>query len=291
MATYLSGGLRLNYQEVGAGTPLVLLHGFGQHSGAWMETAAALGRYFRVLVPDMRGCGMSEAAPVGFSIRDLAADVVALLDHLSLPRAHFAGWSLGGAVGIELGIGYSDRLHSLALHSSFAGGRADYQKNWIAMRKQIILSGDRELDMATRIIGFFSPEFVNEHPERILEFKRRELSNPFPGTEIGLAGQNSAAQQHEARDRLHLITCPTLITVGSADRTTLPAASKLMHEKIKGSELFIFDNAGHFPAFQVFDEFLSVSLGFAMKHIPQVASTTLMSDDVQPAQPAPGLPA
>lgn len=281
MPTYSSAGLRLNYQEVGTGTPLVLLHGFGQHSGAWTEPAAALGRYFRVLVPDMRGCGESEAAAPGFTTRDLALDVIALLDHLSLPRAHFSGWSLGGAVGIELGIGYSDRLHSLALHSSFPGGRADYQKNWIAMRKQIILSGDRDLDMATRIIGFFSPEFVNEHPERIQEFKRRELSNPHPGTEIGLAGQNTAAQSHEARDRLHLISCPTLITVGSADRTTLPAASKLMHEKIKGSELFIFDNAGHFPPFQVFHEFVSASLGFAMKYTPQAGNVVPECESTQ----------
>ena len=273
MPTYTSGALRLNYQEIGSGHPLVLLHGFGQHSGAWMEPATALSKFFRVLVPDMRGCGLSDTASPGFTTRDLAADVVALLDHLSLPRAHFSGWSLGGAVGLELGIGHRERLHSLALHSTFAGGRADYQKNWIAMRKQIILSGDKELDMATRIIGFFSPEFVNEHPERIADFKRRELSNPHPGTEIGLAGQNSAAQQHEARDRIHLISVPTLITVGSADRTTLPAASKLMNEKIKGSELFIFDNAGHFPAFQMFDEFVSVSLGFAIKHTPQAVST------------------
>ena len=115
--------------------------------------------------------------------------------------------------------------------------------------------------MATRINGFFSPEYINEHPKRIQEFKRRELSNPFPGTRVGITGQNSAAQQREARDRLHQISSPTLITVGSGDRTTLPAASKLMHEKIKGSELFIFDNAGHFPAFQLFDEFVSISPG------------------------------
>ena len=65
-----------------------------------------------------------------------------------------------------------------------------------------------------------------------------------------------------------MITVPTLITVGSADRTTMPAASRFMHERIKGSELVIFDNAGHFPMFQVKDEFASVSLGFMLKHDP-----------------------
>jgi pimeloyl-ACP methyl ester carboxylesterase len=266
MPTYSNAGLQLHFEELGTGPTLVLLHGFGQHGGAWEETLDVYRRYFRVLVPDMRGCGRSEAATPGFSIRDLAADLVALLDHLQIERAHFAGWSLGGAVGLELALGWPDRLKTLSLHSTFAGGRAEYQRNWITMRKKIILSGDKELDMATRIIGFFSPEFVNEHPERIDAFKRRELANPYPGSEAGLAGQNAAAQQHEARDRLGLIKMPTLITVGSADRTTLPAASRLMHQEIAGSELVIFDNAGHFPAFQVRDEFLSVSLGFLLKH-------------------------
>jgi pimeloyl-ACP methyl ester carboxylesterase len=261
-----SAGLRLFYDEVGEGPPLILLHGFGQHGGCWADVLPTYARFFRVLVPDMRGCGRSEAGEPGFTTGDLALDVLALMDAAGAPEVHFSGWSLGGAVGVQLGIAHSDRLSSLTLNSSFAGGRTRYQRNWIEMRKRIILSGDRDLDIATRIIGFFSPDFVNEQPERIEEFRRRELANPYPGTEKGLAGQNQAAQQHEARDRLHLITAPTLITVGSADRTTLPAQSRLMHERITGSELVIFDGVGHFPQFQVSAEFCSVTLGFMMKH-------------------------
>ena len=88
--------------------------------------------------------------------------------------------------------------------------------------------------MATRMNGFFSPEYVNEHPERIQKFKRRELSNPYPGTEVGITGQNSAAQQREARDRLHLISSPTLITVGSADRTTAASGVEADAREDKG---------------------------------------------------------
>jgi pimeloyl-ACP methyl ester carboxylesterase len=271
MPYYTSSGLRLHYEDVGAGPAFILLHGFGTHGGCWDECVEVYKRHFRVLVPDMRGCGRSEASQPGYSTKDLAADILALMDHAGIKRAHFAGWSLGGAVGVELAIAHSPRLLSLSLHSSFAGGRTEYQRNWIAMRKRVILSGDRELDITTRIIGFFSPEFFNAHPERIEKFKRRELANPYPGTEIGMAGQNQAAQAHEARDRLHLITAPTLITVGSADRTTQPAASRLMHERIAASELVVFDNAGHFPAFQALQEFLSVTIGFMVKHGPPEA--------------------
>jgi pimeloyl-ACP methyl ester carboxylesterase len=268
MPHYKANGLNLYYEEHGSGAPLILLHGFAQYGGSWSDLVPFYSRFFRVLVMDMRGCGRSEAATPGFTTADLASDAVGLMDHLGIGKAHFSGWSLGGAVGVALGINHSDRLLSLSLHSSFAGGRAAYQKNWIAMRRRIILSGDRELDMATRIVGFFSPEFVNAHPERIEEFTRREMNNAYPGTETGLLGQNMAAQQHELRDRLHELTAPTLVTVGSADRTTLPAQSRFMHEHIKGSELFIFDGAGHYPQFQSPGEFVSITLGFMLKQDP-----------------------
>jgi len=266
MPHYSNDGLQLHYKEVGSGPPLVLLHGFGQNGSAWDEALETYARHFRVIVPDMRGCGQSDTAPPGFPVRAVAADMVALFDHLGIERVHFAGWSLGGAVALELVLGWPERLITLSLHSTYAGGRTAYQSTWIAMRKQIILSGDQELDVLTRMIGFFSPEFFNEHPERIEEFRRRDRANLYRGTPEGLAGQNQAAAGHDVRDRLDRIALPTLITVGSADRTTQPAAAHLLHRGIRGSELVIFDNAGHFPAFQVRDEFMSVTLGFLIKH-------------------------
>lgn len=261
-------GLNLFYEEVGSGMPLILLHGFGQNGGAWVELIPILSRHYRIINLDMRGCGRSDVSVPGFTTKDLASDVIAVMDHIGIKHAHFHGWSLGGAVGVELGVGYSARLLSLGLHSTFAGGRTEYQRRWIEMRKRVVLSRDAELDFNTRIVGFFSPEFINSRPDRIEEFRRLEAANLFVSTESGLAGQNQAAQLHDARDRLYQISAPTLITVGSADRTTLPAASRYMHERIKDSEFLLFDNAGHFPVFQMPQEFATVLLGFSRKHDP-----------------------
>lgn len=266
MPTYLSSGLQLNYDEYGQGAPLVLQHGFGQNAASWRFQAERLARHFKVIVPDMRGCGKSQAAEPGFGIADYAGDIVALLDHLELEKVHFSGWSLGGVIGLELGIRHGERLKTLALHSSLAGGRGNYQRNWTEMRRRVMLSGDRELDFQTRIIGFFSPEFIDLHPERIEEFRQMELSNPYRNSDVGLAGQVTAARAHDAREQLCTIHVPTLITVGSADRTTPPAAARQMHSSIAGAELVIFDNAGHFPPFQCVDEFVTLSLGFVLKH-------------------------
>jgi 3-oxoadipate enol-lactonase len=232
----LSNGLKIHFEQHGSGTPLILLHGFGQHGGSWDPLVPSFARFFKVIVPDLRGCGRSEAAEPGFTVADMASDIVALMDEIGLARAHVAGWSQGGTVGLEVGLGVADRLINLSL------------------------------DFTTRISGFCTPEFINAPPDRIEEFRRLESSNRYPPTPKGMAGQVGAAQQFEARDRIAAIRTPTLITVGSADRTTLPAQSRLMHAAIKGAEFWLFENAGHLPQFQFPDEFMSISLGFMLKH-------------------------
>lgn len=266
MPYFSSKGLKLYFEHQGEGTPLILLHGFGQHGGSWEPFLSAYAKFFNVIVPDMRGCGRSQAVEPGFTVAELADDIVSLMDHIEAKTAHVVGWSLGGTVGIELGIGHGDRLVSLSLHSSFAGGRDRYQTNWIDMRRRIIASGDRELDFNTSIIGFFTPEFINKYPKRVEEFRQMQNSNPYPPTAEGMAGQIAAAQKFEARNRIAFINTPTLITVGSGDRTTLPAQSRLMHESIKGAEFFLFEGGGHNAKFQFPDEFISISLGFMLKH-------------------------
>jgi pimeloyl-ACP methyl ester carboxylesterase len=266
MPYFSSSGLKLHFEQQGAGSPLILLHGFGQHGASWAPLVPAYGRFFNVVTPDLRGCGRSEAAEPGYNATDMAEDIVTMMNHIGLARAHVVGWSAGGTVALELGIRHADRLLSLSLHSTYAGGRDRYQANWIDMRRRIIASGDRELDFNTRIIGFFTPEFINARPDRIETFRQMELGNAYPPTPTGMAGQIAAAQQFEARDRLSSIVTPTLVTVGSADRTTLPAQSRLMHAGIRGAEFWLFDGAGHLPQFQFPEEFISISLGFMLKH-------------------------
>jgi 3-oxoadipate enol-lactonase len=264
---YEANHLKLFYEDQGSGPPLVLLHGFGQHGAlCWLDLTPIYERFFRVLTLDMRGCGLSEASAPGYSAADLASDVIALIEHLELGRIHFAGWSLGGAAGIELGIGHSDRLLSLSLHSTWAGGRLPQQKLWMTMRQRAILSGDPELSATMRVLGYFGSDFINAHPERVDEFMKRELVNPFPISEIGVKGQLGVAPSYDARERLHLITAPTLVTTGSADRTILPSQSRFIHERVQGSEYVLFDGAGHFPLFQMTPEFASLTIGFMMKH-------------------------
>ena len=266
MPYYTSNGLKLHYEEHGTGEPLILLHGFGQDSTAWIDPLPFYARCFRTLVMDMRGAGRSEVPEPGYTTKDIAADVLALMDHLKLRRAHFSGFSLGGAVGLELGIAHSDRLMSLSLHSTYADGPCPHIRRWIEIQRRIIIANDPVVNVGTRIVSFFSPEFVDAHEDRIEEFMRRAASNPHPITPKGVEGHAKACLSYDFREEVHRITARTLITVGSSDRTTLPSQSRFLHERIRGSELVLIDGGGHFTPFQCPGEFVSVSLGFLIKH-------------------------
>jgi pimeloyl-ACP methyl ester carboxylesterase len=99
MSTATVADATLYYREQGAGDPLVLVHGFTATGEGWATAVAtALADRYRVLVPDLRGHGRSTGAPDAGHGRD-AADLVALLDHLGLERAHFVGHS-GGALAL-----------------------------------------------------------------------------------------------------------------------------------------------------------------------------------------------
>jgi len=266
MPKYYSQGLELNYHEHGRGEPLILLHGFAQDSTAWVDVVPNYSRFFRVLVMDMRGAGLSEVPEPGYTPQDLAADVIALMDHAQIGRAHFAGFSLGGAAGLELAIAHPDRLLSLSLHSTWQGGPCPSMARWVDVRRRIIALNDPVVNVGTRIVSFFSPEFCNAHEDRVEEFIQRASRNPHPSTPKGANGHAQACHLHDVRDRLQRISAPTLITVGTADRTTLPSQSRYLREHIAGSELVLLDGCAHYTLFQAKDEFLSVSLGFLLKN-------------------------
>ena len=113
-------GFRMNYAVEGpdAAPAVVLHHPLATDLTIWDELTAALKPRYRVVRFDARGHGASEATPAPYDLSTLTADVVALMDHLGLARAHFLGLSMGGMVGQHLGVGHPKRCASLILSST-----------------------------------------------------------------------------------------------------------------------------------------------------------------------------
>lgn len=107
-------GFRMHYAEAGSGDPVILQHGWPQHWYAWRNQIPALAERYRVIVPDLRGYGWSEAPRSGYEKAQFAADVVALMDELGIERARYAGHDWGAAAGWILAMDHPERVERVA---------------------------------------------------------------------------------------------------------------------------------------------------------------------------------
>jgi pimeloyl-ACP methyl ester carboxylesterase len=105
--------VRLHVAEAGAGPPLVLLHGWPQHWWCWRRLVDALAQEHRVLMPDLRGFGWSDAPPGDYAKTTFAADVVALLDAEGIDRARLIGHDWGAYTALLLALEHPDRVERL----------------------------------------------------------------------------------------------------------------------------------------------------------------------------------
>lgn len=104
------GGWRMHVAEAGEGEPLLMLHGWPQHWYVWRHLIPELAKRYRVICPDLRGFGWSDAPPTGYETETLARDVVAMMDSLGLERVKLVGHDWGGLVGFLISLHHPERV-------------------------------------------------------------------------------------------------------------------------------------------------------------------------------------
>jgi len=129
----------LYYLERGCGSPLLLIHGLGSSGADWALQVSALEARFRVIVPDLPGCGHSSALRGGCSIAELATSLWSLLDGLAIVRPNIVGYSLGGAVALEMALQRPDSVPRLGLVNSLTSYRPDTLNKWLEARVSVLL--------------------------------------------------------------------------------------------------------------------------------------------------------
>lgn len=112
------GNIAIHYRESGSGEPVLLVHGLGSRGSDWQPQVEALAGRYRVIAVDLRGHGDSDVPPGPYSMSQFADDLLAVLDHLALPRVHLVGFSLGGMAALQLALDHPSRLRSLCLVNS-----------------------------------------------------------------------------------------------------------------------------------------------------------------------------
>ncbi len=115
-------GVAYNVYKGGHGPPLVLLHGYAQSALMWTPVMNALKSRYTIIVPDLRGMGLTDAPAGGYDKSTIATDVKKLLDHFGIARARVVGHDLGLMVAYALAAKYPDIVQKLVVMDAFLPG-------------------------------------------------------------------------------------------------------------------------------------------------------------------------
>jgi 3-oxoadipate enol-lactonase len=238
-------GVRLAFSDTGSGEPVVLLvHGFPLNRSMWDPQLGALRTVARVIAPDLRGFGASEAGPPGpLTMEQHADDLAALLDVLGITQpVVYCGLSMGGYVAFAFWRRQRERVRALVL----ADTRATPDTPEGAARRHVIAAEAEHSDSSQPAIDDMLPRLFSPHlragalPEQLTLGMMRGSS-----TRVVADGARGLAMRADSVPDLSFIDVPTLVIVGEHDQLTVPAESELMASRIPNGRLVKIDQAGH----------------------------------------------
>lgn len=229
-------------REGPAGRPVVMLHGIGGGRAIWRGTVAALAAAgFDAIAVDLPGYGDSANQTPG-GVDAMAAAVVALMDHLALPRAAVVGHSMGGMVAQALGASAPQRLQSLVLactSPAFGKPDGDWQARFVAERLAPLDAGLGMPELAARLV----PPMVGPTADAAGVALARSVMGAVP--EATYRRVLGAIVAFDGRTALNAIAVPTLCLAGELDRTAPPEVMRRMADRIPGARYACIDGAGH----------------------------------------------
>ncbi len=246
-------GVRVHYQERGAGAALVLIHGNNSSLYSWKDVFDELATKFHVVALDLKGFGFtSKPAAADYRVEAQAALVMGLMDTLKIERATLCGNSMGGAVALASALKYPQRVDALILvdaaafnagHSGAATLAPAYVR-WpyiggavtaLALaRDSLVREGLRK--------SFYDQSKVTE--ERVAAYYR-----PLRTRSSQLAARLVRDQRDYANIEASLanIRQPALIIWGAQDRLLLLEDGQRLQAQLKGAQLIVYEHCGHLP--------------------------------------------
>ena len=239
------GQHELLYERSGAGEPLLLIMGLSGTRLTWGEPfLEALRADFEVVVYDHRGIGGSAEVTEDFTIADLADDAAGLLDALGWESAHVAGISMGGMVAQELALRHPERVRTLVLGCTYAGGEGALltpPDTWQRLA-EAWTSRDRERALRAGWEVNVSAAFAGDD-DQYAEFRRRALEAPARLPII--MAQARAVGGHDTSARLERIGAPTLVVHGTEDAMLPASNAERIAGRIPRARLELLDGVGH----------------------------------------------
>lgn len=270
MPTAELAGVSLHHEERGHGPALLLIAGIPAIASDWEPLASRLAESgHRMIAYDNRGSGSSSVTPGPYSTVQLAADALALLDHLAIERADVFGRSMGGMIAQELALLAPKRIRRLVLGCTHSGGAHVVPAAKAAARAFALKTEDWTFRMRALAPHVFAEDVDHPLLEAYIEKKSRDVQDP-----AGYAAQIDAVRAHDATERLGAIEVPTLVLTGDQDRIVPAENSRLLAGRIPAAQLRVIAGTGHLFFLERPDATVEILEGF-------LASPTAVSRPMQ----------
>jgi len=238
----------LVFETAGAGTPIVFIQGIGVAGSGWAPQVEAFRKRFQCLTFDNRGLGKSVPCTGVITIESMAADVLALMDHLGWSSAHVVGHSMGGVIAQQIALDAPHRVRSLSLLCTFARGRDGARPTprvlWMSLRTRI---GTRRMRRRAFLELVVPRQDLDQTDSdalaaRLAPLLGRDLADSPPI----LMKQLKALGQHDAFHRLtQLSGIPTWVASASLDPIALPAFGRQLADAIPGAKFDLLEGSSH----------------------------------------------
>jgi 3-oxoadipate enol-lactonase len=238
-----SGDAEIAYAVAGDGPPLVLLHPFPAHHEFWLPAAQALTSRYRVILPDLRAHGDSDAGEGPATMEKHAFDLARILDDADVGRALFCGVSIGGYILFEFWRKFRGRVAGLVLcdtrpQPDTPEGRALRLKS-----AEDVLERGTEPFIDSMIPKLLGKTTLAARPDLVAQARR--MMRKMSPSDIAQV-QRGMAERLDSVPTLKTIDVPTLILIGEEDGLSTPADGELMRQNISRSQFKLIPKAGHY---------------------------------------------
>jgi len=234
----------LHYVEHGIGGlgPVVLLHGFPLTGAMWDELVPALADRYHLIVPDLRGHGLTDAPEGLYQMADHAGDVIALLDLLGIEQAALVGLSMGGYIALQLLTVAPERVSAVVLADTMGQADSDERKQARAAQADVIRNDGLAAFAEQVLPRMFSPSVPAERPALVDRFHQSIMGQRPEAVVSALLG---IAARPDMLSALQTFQVPALVLVGSEDAATTPEHARELAGTIPGATLVSLPGAGH----------------------------------------------
>ena len=242
-----SGDAEISYEVLGDGAPLVLLHPFPANHELWLPAVQNLTSRYRLILPDLRGHGQSEAGEGPANMRKHAEDIARIMDHAEIGRAAMAGISIGGYVLFEFWRHFRGRVAAMALCNTKApADTAEARAARLQAAADVLERGTEPFfqGMIQKVLAKTTRDTRPDLAEGALRMMRQMSAEAVAKVQRGMA------ERPDSVPALKTINVPTLIVTGDEDMLTGAAEAELMRQHVSGSRMVVISKAGHYSPWE-----------------------------------------